>query len=143
MRRLTAALAFLATPALATTPAPGPTTPVRTEGLYRVTVAIEIPGSPMTLPPVTVEHCCRGDEVVPRTPHDQGCEQKELRREGTTVHYRLTCDNERGLGELRGSITYTAEGYTGAVDMTLKDRRGRDRTMKQTMSAVRLGDCKE
>jgi hypothetical protein len=133
------ALFVLACALVAPAYAAGPVKP----GKWETTMEMDMPGMPMKMPPRTFTHCITKEQAenpenaVPRSDRQQDCKISDLKVEGSTVSWKMTCEKSQATGA--GSITYSADSYTGHMDMKMAG----DREMHMKYSGKYLGACDE
>ena len=126
-----AALALVATPAAA-----------QEKGdQWEITVKMEMPGMPMSMPPQTTRVCmprnAREEALVPQKGND--CRMVDNRKVGNTLHYRMECPGKDAM-TAEGEITYAGDSYNGKMKMTGKSG-GDAFEMSQTYSGKKVGEC--
>ena len=88
------------------------------EGLWEITVDLEMAGMPMKMPPSTFTQCIKKDSAIPRNDQPgQQCVQKDVKVKGNTVSWTMECDNPGGKMEGKGVITYDKEKMDGQMTM--------------------------
>jgi hypothetical protein len=113
------------------------------EGLWEVTVRMEIGGQPASAAPLVVRQCINQqsarDLVTQLTGAAGGCQVADLRQEGNRAHWNMTCS---GQLELTGSadVTITGDGFEGTL-YAMIGMGGSTVPMLQTFSARRTGEC--
>jgi hypothetical protein len=117
------------------------------EGLWEITVKMDMAGMPASMPPRTMQQCItRKDLEDPRkvTPsadsRDSRCEVTDHKVQGNTATWRITC---KGAQEMtgNGSITYSGTSYNGSTHITMK--QGNQTTaMTMNYAGKYVGDCK-
>ena len=119
--------------------AAGPVKP----GKWERTVEMDMPGMPMKMPPRTSTYCVTKEQAenpenaVPRSDRQQDCKLSDVKVDGSTVSWKMTCEKSQATGT--GSITYSADSYTGKMDMKMAG----DREMHMKYSGKYLGACDE
>jgi len=110
-------------------------------GMYEYTMKMEMPGMPFAMPPQTFQRCMTQKDVDqgdyasnPREKSD--CEISNMKRAAGKVSYDVACKGERPMkGHYDFTMTQTSMTGVGTMDME-------GQSMKQNMSAKRVGDCK-
>lgn len=113
-------------------------------GLWEITTKMEMPGMPMQMPPQTVKHCYKAEQLKDSKdalPTDKNCKLDEMKQSGNTVQWKMSCKTENGPMNGAGEITYAGQNYAGTMRMS-GNMNGQKIDMKQSYSAKRLGDCK-
>lgn len=135
--RTTLALAaILSLPTLAPAAEPSP----MQEGLWELSMKVEIPGMPFQLPAQTVSHCYTKKEIqessgVPRQGDD--CKVTEFKRSGNKVAWKVACTG-KNAGTGSGEMVFNgASSYEGTMKVESKGH-----TTTTRYQGKRLGDCK-
>ena len=88
------------------------------EGLWEITVVLEMTGMPMKMPPSTFTQCIKKDSAIPRNDQPgQQCVQKDVKVKGNTVSWTMECANPGGKMVGKGVITYHKEKMDGQMTM--------------------------
>ena len=107
------------------------------EGEWEITVAVEIPGMSMKMPPTTFTQCMRKDTPVPQNDQPgQKCEMTNQKTEGNTVRWTIVCENQGGKMTGTGEVTYEKETMSGTMTM-----EGQGMRMNSTFSGRWIGPC--
>ena len=108
------------------------------DGLWEMTIKMEMAGMPMEMPEMKHTQCITKDNAVPDTSQpDQKCEMISNKVSGDTVTWEMECDTPQGPAHSKGTITYHGDTFDGTVNMTMGQM-----VMTQKMSGRRIGDCK-
>jgi hypothetical protein len=99
----------------------------------------------LALPPQTMQHCLTAKDVegnkaleMPANP-DSDCKMRDLTESGGQFSYKVSCTKPQKLdGAVKGTFTST----TMNMDMTMS-MANVPGPMTQTISAKRVGDCKQ
>ncbi|MBM4278044.1 MAG: DUF3617 family protein [Deltaproteobacteria bacterium] len=88
------------------------------EGLWEMTMTMEMPGMPMKMPPQTNTHCLTKKDMVPQK-GEPGQECKVIKHEvkGDTVTWFMECKTKEGPATFDGKVTYRGESFEGVVKM--------------------------
>lgn len=111
------------------------------EGNWQVTTTVDMPNSPVKIPPVTVSHCVTKEEAVdpiktlPQASSDERCKVEDYKVDGNKVTWKMSCPKDKVDGT--GELVFTKDAYTGSIKMSTQ---GQEMVMK--FDAKRLGDCK-
>jgi hypothetical protein len=118
------------------------------EGLWEVTVSMEVAGMPGAMPAQTMQQCItQKDMQDPRRMapagadgRDNPCKVTDYRMQGNTASWNMACT---GTEQMTGSGTMTYEGtrYSGTSTMTMK-QGGQLMQMTMRYSGRYLGACK-
>lgn len=116
----------------------GETGPDIQEGLWEISVDLEVAGMPMKMPTNTYTQCIRKDKAVPRSGQsDKTCTQKNVVIKGNTVSWKVSCDNPGGEMTGKGIIIYHKDKMDGHMSM-----KGQGMNMTTRFKGHRIGDCK-
>jgi len=111
------------------------------EGLWEITVKVEIEGMPMTMAPITNTQCITKDMLVPKSDqYGQECEIVNQRTKGNTLIYDIECSSPGGSMKGHGEATYTGDTMTGTMEANMPSQG--DIKMITKMSGKRIGPCK-
>ena len=129
-------IAALALPAMAEK------SPVKA-GKWKVTIATEIPGMPVKMPPITVENCVtkemaeNPEATIPQDKRQKSsCKVNDYKLDGNTISWTLDCPKEQMKGE--GSITYSDDSFEGTMEATMGEMQ-----MKSTYKGSYVGACEK
>jgi hypothetical protein len=108
-------------------------------GLWKWTAVMDMPDMPMQLPPATYTSCITQADIVPKeSKPDQKCETIDLKTEGDTVSWNITCTQNGSATSSQGEITYFGDHAEGTIDIISQGMQMRSKT-----SGERLGACKK
>jgi hypothetical protein len=109
------------------------------EGMWEVTMRMEVPGMPVQMAPQTYTQCLTQKEAVPqREEPNQNCKIVKQDIKGDTVSWRVECETSHGTAVSDGSITYKGDTFEGIITMK---QGGTEVT--QRLSGRWVGKCKE
>ena len=121
----------------------------RRDGKWAVTMQMEMPGMPGTMPPFTSEQCVTKEQAddpqraVPQQPQrgrgQSDCKTEDYKASGNKVTWTMRCTTPQPMTGT-GEVTYTENAYTGVMTMNM-ERGGQPMKMTMKMSGKRLGDC--
>lgn len=141
--RMTALPAIAA--ALATCHAYGAAAPNMKDGLWEITMKMEMAGLPQARPPQVMQHCITKKDLedpaaMPgNSPRDGRCKMTDHKMQGNTATWNVVCeDGTTGSG----SATYSGTSYTSTNKITSK-HGGQTQTITMLNNGRRLGDCKK
>lgn len=113
------------------------------EGLWEVTVRMEIAGQPATAEPLVVRQCINQqspqDLVAKLTGAGGGCQVSDLRQEGNRARWNMTCSGQIELTGT-GDVTLSGDGFDGTLNAMI-GMGGTTVPILQTFGARRVGDC--
>ena len=108
------------------------------EGMWEITVNLEIAGMPMKMPPSTYTQCIKKDQAVPSDASpDQKCVTKDVTTKGNTVTWTVMCTNPGGQMTGNGMVTYHKDKMDGSMTM-----EGQGMKMVSNFKGHRIGACK-
>lgn len=111
------------------------------EGEYEITSRVEMPGMPVSMPPVTVKQCLTQEDPVPtQSRGDQSCRITEKKAEGNTVHWAMECTQEGKTMKARGTITLKGDRLEGKTEMNGGPETG-NMLIITHMEGKRIGPC--
>jgi hypothetical protein len=107
------------------------------EGLWEITVEVEMPGMPMKMPPNTFTQCIKKDRAIPMDEKPgQQCKAKDIKTNGNTMSWTLECTTPGGQMTGDGTITYHDDKMEGSMSM-----QSQGMTMTSTYKGHRVGAC--
>ncbi len=110
------------------------------EGEWEITVTFDIPGMPMKMPPNTYTQCIKKDQPVPKSEKpNQVCEVKDIKVQGNTATWTVSCTNRGGKMTGKGIVKYKGDKMEGSMTMKMEDQGA---NMISAYHGVRIGDCK-
>jgi len=132
--------------ALLTSHAHGAAAPNMKDGLWEITMKMEMAGMPQAMPPQVMQQCITKKDLqdpakaVPgSSPRDGRCKMTDHKMQGNAATWNVVCeDGTTGSG----TATYSSTSYTSANKITSK-RGGETHTMTMHNSGRYLGDCKK
>lgn len=122
-------------------------TPNMKEGLWEITMKMEMAGMPAGMPAQVMQHCVTKKDLSDpnRTPgsaadpRNNQCKMTDHKMEGNKASWKVTCeDGTTGSG----TATYSNTSYTSTSTIT-SNRGGKAQTVKMEHSGRYLGDCKK
>jgi hypothetical protein len=111
------------------------------EGLWEVTVTMDIPGVSMQMPPQKHTQCLTKDNMVPQRGPVEACQECEIIKteiKGDTVSWVVECKEPEGTVRGNGEVTYRGDTFDGVMEI----RQG-NTVMKQKLSGRWIGKCNE
>jgi hypothetical protein len=109
------------------------------EGLWEITMRMEVPGMPVQMSPQTYTQCLTQKEAVPQPRQGepgQGCTIVNKDIKGDTVSWRVECKTNEGTAVSDGRITYKGDTFEGVIQMTQGDMKA-----TQQLSGRWIGKC--
>lgn len=112
-------------------------------GKYEITATstMEMPGMPGGMPGMpaqTMTQCITEQDPVPASSADaQGCNVTEMKTEGNTLTYTMTCEQQGQTITSSGNMTYKGNAFEG----TNKTNAGQGMVMTTTIKGKRIGKC--
>ncbi|MCU7931275.1 MAG: DUF3617 family protein [Candidatus Thiodiazotropha sp. (ex Codakia rugifera)] len=108
-------------------------------GLWKWTAVMDMPGMPMQLPPTSYTTCISEADFVPKDSQlGQTCETIDLKTEGDSVSWSITCTQQAGVTKSQGNITYHGDTAEGMIQVSVEGMQ-----MSSKTTGMRLGPCKE
>ena len=113
-------------------------------GLWEITTSMDASGMPAMIPPMTVRHCYRAEDLkdMRKTVPAQNpeCKVSDWKQSGDSVSWNMSCGGQMPMTG-SGRITYAGDSYSGESRMTMS-HGGQTMTMNQKFKAKRVGDCR-
>mgnify|MGYP002336267647 CR=1 FL=1 len=115
------------------------------DGLWEITMAMEMPGMPYAIPPTKHTQCLNTKNNIPQQhggASQADCKMLSNRAVGDTVTWAMQCRSPgKSMMDMEGKITYSGDSFDGVTIMSMQ---GAGKAMKTTqrMSGRRLGPCK-
>lgn len=117
------------------------------EGMWEISMKMEMAGMPGGMPPQVVKQCyTRKDVENPERlarqgdPKSENCKISNYQLKGNTASWDMAC---KGPEEMTGSgtMTFSGDSYSGTNRMSVKSG-GQTHNMTMQYSGKRVGDCK-
>lgn len=112
-------------------------------GKWEITIQVEMPGLPVSVPPVKTTQCVTAEEAAdPKKSVPTGagmnarCQIKDMKVSGRTISYTIDCPDDKIKGE--AEMTYKPDSFEGTMKMKIEDQ---DQEFTTKYSGKRLGDC--
>lgn len=114
------------------------------EGLWEITVKMDMPGMPMQMPPQTYTHCLTHKDMVPQKKEEPGQSCKEIKREvkGDTVSWVVECPSPEGVVTSSGTVSYKGDAMDGVVKVRVPGGKQGGMEMTQHLKGRWIGQCK-
>jgi hypothetical protein len=139
------ALPVLAT-ALLVSHAHGAAAPNMKDGLWEITMKMEMAGMPQAMPAQVMQRCITKKDLedpakaMPgNSPPDGRCKMTDHKMQGNTATWNIACEDGTAGS---GTATYGSTSYTSTNKITSK-RGAEAHTMTMHNSGRYLGDCKK
>jgi len=140
-----AALPVLAV-ALLASHAHGAATPNMKDGLWEITMKMEMAGMPHAMPPQVMQRCITKKDLedpakaMPgNSPADGRCKMTDYKMQGNTATWNVACEDGTAGS---GTATYSSTSYTSTNTIRSK-HGGAAQTMTLQDGGRHLGDCKK
>lgn len=113
------------------------------EGLWEITVKMEIEGMPMEMPAQTIRQCIKKEDPVPKLEESdkeavKDCKFTAKQIKGDTVSWKAECRDKEGVFTMKGKITYHGNSFDGTEEY----RENGALIMKGKLSGKWIGQCK-
>jgi hypothetical protein len=119
---------------------------VRRDGQWEIKTEMNMPGSPINIPPTTTTQCVTpADAADPQKampPQGRGgrgnndCKVSDYKVDGDKVTFLVTCVGAQPMSA-KGEFVYLDNAYTGTMNFEMQGRG----MMTMKYSGKRLGDC--
>ncbi len=107
------------------------------EGLWELTLVMEMPGMPMPMPPQTFTHCLTRDNSLPTPPEGfQECKVSKMEVKGSRIIWEWACDTGEGPAAVGGEMEYQGDRLIGFLRV-----RQEDMEVVQKLSGKWLREC--
>jgi hypothetical protein len=107
------------------------------EGLWDITVKMDVPGMSVQIPPKTYTQCLTPKEAVPKPKEENNkCEIVKQDIKGDTVSWSVECKTKEGTAVSDGTITYKGDTMEGVITMKQGDMKA-----TQRLSGRWIGKC--
>jgi hypothetical protein len=108
------------------------------EGLWEITVKMEVPGVPMQMPAQKFTQCLKKENMVPQQEEpNQECKMVNTEVKGDTVTWVIECKGPEGTTKGNGRVTYKGDTFDGSMNVKQADME-----VTQHMSGRLIGQCK-
>jgi len=117
-----------------------------TPGKYEITTTtkMEIPNMPSgvpEMPPQTMTQCLTKQDPVPSSSADaQGCKVTDMKTEGNTLTYTMTCEQQGQTIKSSGKMTYKGDTFNGTTKTNMESNNGK-MTITTLTNGKRIGKC--
>ena len=111
------------------------------EGLWEVTIKMNVPNMPMEMPANTVKQCITAQDLVPKTGRQDGNCTVEHDTNGNTVAWNVECQSDSGKMQGHGKITYKNESFSGQFVSQMPNAGMGTVEMTMQMSGRYIGAC--
>ena len=108
------------------------------EGLWEITVKMEVPGMSMQIPAQKFTQCLKKENMVPQQEEkNQQCKMVNTEVKGDTVTWVIECKGPEGTTRGNGRVTYKGDTFDGSMNIKQADME-----VTQHMSGRLIGPCK-
>ena len=110
------------------------------EGKWEITTKMEMPGMPMSMPPVKNTQCLTKKDLVPQNSQPgQECTVSQTKVTGNTVTWTVQCKGQGGDMKGTGEMTYSGDSLKGTIKIPMPQA---NMEMTNHITGRRIGDCK-
>lgn len=110
-------------------------------GKYEITAKVEMPGMPGGMPAQSTTQCLTEQDPVPASSADaQDCKITDMKTEGNTVTYTMTCKQQGTTIKSSGKITYKGDTFEGTNQTQMGPEAG-NMTITTKTKGKRIGKC--
>jgi hypothetical protein len=113
-------------------------------GKYEITAKVEMQGMPGGMPGMpaqTMTQCLTEQDPVPAASADaQGCKVTDMKTEGNTLTYTMTCDQQGMTIKSNGKMTFKGDSFEGTTQTQMGPSAG-NMTITTKISGKRIGKC--
>lgn len=112
------------------------------EGLWEITVSMEMKGVPMQMPTQKFTQCITKDRTVPhKEDPGQKCTIVKSEVKGDTVTWAVECKTQEGTVVSDGTVTYKGDTFDGVTRVSMPSGSHGNMTMTQRMRGKWIGQC--
>jgi hypothetical protein len=111
------------------------------EGMWEITSSMEMPGTPMKMPPTTVKHCYTKEDAKDQKRviiRDKNCTLTDFTTSGNKVSWKMKCTGNRA-GTFSGETLFSGDSYESIMKMQADAAKGKPMTMR--VKGKRVGTC--
>ena len=126
-----------------------PAGPDMRDGLWEITVKMDMPGMPATMPPQTSRQCVTKrdlEDLRKMTPSagmgDARCEVSDYRVQENTARWNWRCKGEEAASGTT-TMTFSRNTYSGTNQMYMKPRGAPAQSMTMHYAGNYLGPCQQ
>ncbi len=113
------------------------------DGMWEMTMKMEMPGMPMEMPPMKFNQCLTKKDLVPQKKEkNEDCKMISTKVDGNTVTWVAKCIVKDGTMDSTGKITYKGSNFDGVIKAVMNTKDTGKMEITQHMSGRRIGDCK-
>lgn len=107
------------------------------EGLWELTLVMEMPGMPIAMPPQKFTQCLTQDNSLPTPPEGfRECRVSRMEVQGSRVFWEWVCDTGEGPATVGGEMNYQGDKMTGVLKV-----RQEEMEVVQKLSGRWLREC--
>ena len=113
------------------------------EGLWEITIRMEMPGVPANqMKPVASTHCLKDRQQVPQLlQQEHTCQILKTNMEGDSLSWTMKCHSGEGSIDGSGKMTYRGSRFEGVIRLTMRQPNASPMKITQYVSGQRLGNC--
>jgi hypothetical protein len=113
------------------------------DGMWEITMKMEMPGMPTEMPPVTFSQCLTKKDSIPqKKDRNEDCKIVSSSVDGNTVTWVAQCRIKDGTVDSTGKITYKGNGFDGVIKAVMNTKNTGTMEINQRMTGKRTGPCK-
>jgi hypothetical protein len=111
--------------------------PQMTPGKWEITTKTEMAGMPPQI--LTHTQCITSEDIVPMSRNaNKECQVTDIKNQGNTVSWKISCGGQHGGMNGTGSVTYSGDTMNGKMYMTIT---GSNMKIVNHISGRRIGPC--
>lgn len=110
------------------------------EGLWEMSVKMEVKGMPMPIPAQKYTQCVTKDKLVPtgEGSKDVNCKVIDYKISGNSITWKMVCKDDEGETTIIGKGTYNLDKFGGETKVKTHDGM----EMVQNITGKWIGKCK-
>lgn len=113
------------------------------EGLWEITIKMEMAGKPGDTFPQTTQTLCLTDKnkLPELLQKDQNCQIKDTKTEGSEASWKMRCQGQGNVITGSGRITYRGDRFDGAIHIRMQQADAEPMKLTQRIEGRRRGEC--
>jgi hypothetical protein len=113
------------------------------EGLWEITIRMEMPGVPSDqMKPVSSTHCLKDGQQIPQIlQQDHTCQISNTKTEGDSVSWTMKCQGGEGSMDGSGKMTYKSNRFDGVIYLNMHRPDAGPMKVTQRISGRWVGSC--
>lgn len=110
------------------------------EGLWEITMTMDMPGMPVKMPPQTWTQCLTKKESIPQ--QDKDCKVIKSDLKGDVFTWTVQCKTPDGVMTGNGRMIYRGDSFEGLVSMATSGEKRKALGVTQNLRGKWVGKCR-